>query len=267
MTAPAPRISVVTICRNVLPSLKRTVESVLAQDYLALDYWIVDGASSDGTREYLERLAPRGVRFVSEADTGISDAMNKGVRLCDGDWVAHLHAGDEYPPGALAAVARAAARFPEAEVLCGAMLKREPAGEVVYGSDPELLRKDMTVNHPATWIRRSVFEAHGGFDERYRRVMDYEFFLRLKLAGVRFAVIPEVLAVMEYGGLSERSLWETLGETQRVRRALLESGLERRGVYRLFLFLRGTARRVLQRVGLGRLVDWYRRRHALLRKR
>ena len=266
-SAALPRITVVTICRNALPALRRTAASVLAQEYPALEYWIVDGASTDDTAGFLAELESKGVRVLSEPDRGISEAMNKGVGLASSEWVAHLHSGDEYLPGALSQVAQAIARSPKAEVLCGYMLKREPEGERVYECAPEALRQDMTVNHPATWIRRRVFESHGGFDERYRRAMDYELFLRWHVRGVRFEVIPEPLARMEYGGLSERSLWETLSETQRARRALLGSGFERSSAYLVLLFARGVIRRTLERAGLAGFVAWFRRRHALVRKR
>ena len=110
-----PLITVVTICRNALPLLERTAASVLAQDYLALEYWVIDGGSSDETPSFLEGLARRGVRTLSEPDRGISDAMNKGVARATGELVAHLHAGDLYVPGALAAVARAVASDPGAD--------------------------------------------------------------------------------------------------------------------------------------------------------
>ena len=101
MSAHLPRFTVVTICRNALAGLRRTVETVLGQRYLALEYWIVDGASTDGTVEYLRGLDARRVSVLSEPDRGISDAMNKGLSLASGEWVAFLHAGDEYLPGAI----------------------------------------------------------------------------------------------------------------------------------------------------------------------
>lgn len=263
---PTPAISVVTVCRNALPALRRTVESVLAQRYPALEYWVVDGASTDGTPEFLRALEARGVRHVSERDQGISDAMNKGVRLAGGQWIAHLHAGDEYLPGALEAVALAVARDPDAEVVCGFMLKREPAGDVIYGCDPSCLAQDMTVNHPASFVRRAVFERLGGFESGYPNAMDYDFFLKLHRAGVRFTVVPQALAAMDSGGISERSLWNTLRESQRIRGRRLDSGIERSTAWVLFLYGRGATRRLLQRAGLGALVGWYRRRFALLRK-
>ena len=264
MSAP-PRITVITVCRDRLPALRRTVASVLSQAYPALEYWIVDGASSDGTREYLEELRLRGVRTLSEPDRGIADAMNKGVRLATGEWVAHLHADDEYLPGALATVARHAAAG-DADVLCGWLVKRERTGEVVYHCDPSRLPAEMTINHPATFVRRETFERLGGFDLAFPNAMDYEFFLRLHAAGARFRVIPEPLARMAWGGQSERSAWRTQREGRDIRRRHSASAWHRSQAFFLLLVARLEAREWLQHAGLGGLVAWYRRHFATLKK-
>jgi len=264
LSAP-PRITVITVCRDRLAALRRTVASVLSQEYPALEYWIVDGASSDGTREYLEELKGRGVRTLSEPDRGIADAMNKGLRLATGEWVAHLHADDEYLAGALAAVARQAAAG-DADVLCGWLVKRERTGEVVYHCDPARLPAEMTVNHPATFVRRELLERHGGFDVAFPNAMDYELFLRLHAAGARFRVVPEPLARMAYGGQSERSIWRTQRECRDIRRRHSSSAWHRSQAFFLLLVARFEAREWLQRAGLGALVAWYRRRFATLKK-
>ncbi len=260
-----PRITVVTICRNVLPALKRTVESVLAQDYPGLEYWIVDGASSDGTPEYLATLEARGVRWVSEPDRGISDAMNKGWRLASGEWVAHLHADDTYLPGALRAAA--AALSPGLDVLCGTIVKAEDTGDVVCPSAPGKLEVEMAIGHPATFVRRALFEQLGGFDADLKNAMDYDFFLRARLAGARFGTLPEpALTRFAAGGQSERSLWKTLKETHDIRRRHLERGWSRSRAFLWLLWAKGTVRIGLQRAGLNGFVAWWRRTLARPRK-
>jgi len=264
LSAP-PHITVITVVRNRLPALRRTVASVLSQACPALEYWIVDGASSDGTPAYLEELKAQGVRTLSEPDQGIADAMNKGVRLAGGEWVAHLHADDEYLPGALATVAHHAATG-DADVLCGWIVKRERTGEVVYHCDPSRLPAEMTVNHAATFVRRETFERHGGFDMAFPNAMDYEFFLRLYAAGARFRVIPQPLARMAYGGQSEHSAWRTQRESRDIRRRHSTSAWHRSQAFFLLLVARFETREWLQRAGLGRFVAWYRRHFATLKK-
>jgi glycosyltransferase involved in cell wall biosynthesis len=259
-----PTLAVITVCRNALALLRPTVESVLAQEGADFEYWVLDGASTDGTPAYLESLAPRGVRFVSEPDRGIADAMNKGARLSKGEWIAHLHAGDAYLPGALHAVSEAAAS--DADVICGAIWKEEERGPTLYHADPRHLPLDMTIHHPAAWIRRAWFERLGGFDARYPNAMDYDLFLRAHEAGARFIALDRPLASMAKGGQSERSLRVTLRETHAIRRRVLARGVGRSPLHLGWLLVRASARRGLQRAGLGGLVAWFRRRFALARK-
>lgn len=256
----APLLSVITVCRNALPALKRTAESVLAQHRPDLEYWVVDGASTDGTPEYLADLARRGVHTVSEPDGGIADAMNKGVRLATGIWVAHLHADDESLPGALEIVAREARD--DADVLCGWLEKREVRGETLFRCDPSRLYAEMTVNHPASFVRRELFERLGGFDRAWPNAMDYEFFLRLQAHGARFRVIEAPLARMAYGGQSERSLRKTLAEARDIRRLHRSPALYRSQAYFLYQLARSELRSAFQRAGLGGFVRGYRRRFA-----
>lgn len=261
-----PRLTVITVCRNARAALERTTASVLDRQRPGLEYWIVDGASTDGTRDDLEALArSHAVRFVSERDGGIADAMNKGVRLATGEWVAHLHAGDTYLPGALDRVL-AAIDAGGADVLCGWLIKEEAVGETLYRADPARLPYEMTINHPATVLRRSLFEQCGGFDPAYPNAMDYEFFLRLARAGARFAVIDTPLARMAWGGQSERSLARTLAETRDIRRRHHSPRWYRSQAFYLWLVMRAGARQALQRLGLGALVAWWRQHLSWPRK-
>lgn len=93
-----PKFSIITVVYNDLAGLKRTVSSVRCQDFKDYEHVIIDGASSDGSRAYLSELSAscRSMRFVSERDRGIYDAMNKGASLAQGDWAVFLNAGDRF---------------------------------------------------------------------------------------------------------------------------------------------------------------------------
>jgi glycosyltransferase involved in cell wall biosynthesis len=250
--------SVVTVCRNARAALEVTAASVLTQVSPDVEYLVVDGASTDETPTTLERLSAQGVRVISEPDLGIADAMNKGVRLARGTWVTHLHAGDAWLPDTLAVVRREVERA-NADVLCGWLVKDEDTGETLYRADPSRLDREMTLNHPAAFVRRDCFERFGGFDPAYPNAMDYEYFLRLKRAGARIQVIERPLARMAGGGQSERSLWRTASECRAIRRRHGSSAWHSSQVYFLWTVARGVARRALQRLGLGTAVAWYRR--------
>ena len=91
-----PTVTVITVCYNAKEALKTTMRSVFAQRYDALEYVIVDGASTDGSVELIKQSANKVDHWVSEPDNGIYDAMNKGARQASGEWVMFLNAGDEF---------------------------------------------------------------------------------------------------------------------------------------------------------------------------
>lgn len=230
-----------------------------------IEHLIVDGASTDTTVEYLESLNRPVIRFISEPDGGIADAMNKGIGLAKGTWIMHLHAGDCLLSGVLAG-AMARVRTEEADVFCSAIVKNEQFGVVRYDAVPDRLETESSVPHPGVIARTDVWRALGGFDPVYRNAMDYDLFLRARLEGKRFRVLDEPIAVMAWGGQSERSLWRTLHETHQIRRTLLASGFARNPLFLVLLFVRGTVRSQLQRVGLHGLVTFYRRHFAPQKK-
>jgi glycosyltransferase involved in cell wall biosynthesis len=184
-----PTITVVTPSFNAAATIEETLRSVREQDYPHVEHVVVDGGSTDGTVEILERA--EGVRFVSEPDRGLSHAMNKGVAMATGDVIGWLNADDVYLPGALARVGEALRQRPEALWATGRCL-------IIDGEGREIRRgitryKDTLLRHwsfglhltqnfvsaPSTFVRRHAFDLVGGFDERFRYSMDYDVWLRL----------------------------------------------------------------------------------------
>ena len=92
----APLVSVITIVRDCAGAVEATLESVLGQTYPRIEYIVVDGGSTDGTVEIVQRYAPRLAHWLSEPDRGISDALNKGARLAQGDLLLYMNAGDSF---------------------------------------------------------------------------------------------------------------------------------------------------------------------------
>ena len=170
-------------------TLEATLESVSAQDYPLVEHIVVDGGSTDGTIDLLRRHPD--VRWVSEPDEGLSDAVNKGIAMATGDLVGWLNADDLYHPGALASVADAFERQPSAEWAfgrCGIIDGdgREMRSGVTAYKNFFLPRYSFTlhlthnfVSAPATFVKRSVFEQIGLFDKRFKYSMDYDVWLRL----------------------------------------------------------------------------------------
>jgi glycosyltransferase involved in cell wall biosynthesis len=205
-----PTLTIVTPCLDAAATIGQTLESVSAQLRPGDEHLVVDGGSTDGT---LELLRAAGVRFVSEPDRGLSDAMNKGIGLAEGDVLGWLNADDVLLPGALDAVRLAFAGRPAAEWAAGICT-------IVDGDGTEI-RKGVTaykrallrhyslgsllvqnfVMAPATYVRRDAYEAVGGFDERFSYSMDYDAWLQLARRSAP-VVIDRPLAAFRMAGES-----------------------------------------------------------------
>jgi glycosyltransferase involved in cell wall biosynthesis len=187
-----PTITVITPSFNAAATIDETLRSVRDQDYPHVEHVVVDGGSTDGTVEILDRA--EGVRYVSEPDRGLSHAMNKGVAMASGSIVGWLNADDVYLPGALRAVGEALAERAEAEWATGRCLIIDGTGrEIRRGATAYknfLLRRysrslyltQNFISAPATFARRAAYQRHP-FREDYAMSMDYDVFLQLAQAG------------------------------------------------------------------------------------
>lgn len=181
------RISVITVTLNSGRFLEDCLSSVAAQGDSLHEHIIVDGGSSDDTLEIVKRYAAADsrVRWISEPDRGISDAMNKGVAMATGEVIAHLNSDDFYPhPRVLAAVQDCFARKPKESWMTAGFTFVSEEGAFIRDirvrrySFRRLIRGNILL-HPSTFIKRELFNAVGGFDLSLSYCMDYDLFLRL----------------------------------------------------------------------------------------
>jgi glycosyltransferase involved in cell wall biosynthesis len=197
-----PRLTIITPSYNQAGFLQRTLDSVLDQGYENLEYIVVDGGSSDGSVEILERYSDRLAWWVSERDDGQTDALNKGLARATGDIVAYINSDDYYLPGAFEAAVAAfdgndalwavgASRFVDAEGNATEVWwpKPPPAGRIWWILGP------WGVPQPSTFWRREAFERHGDFRRDMHYVFDTEYGLRLAFAGELPVTIDRELAV------------------------------------------------------------------------
>ena len=181
------KITIVTCTWNSEPYLQQSIESVLAQDYPNIEHIFVDGGSTDGTLERIQSL-PGNVKYVTGVDGGISRAMNVGIEMASGDVIAHLHSDDYYAhPQVLSHVAKAM-QDTGAEWLFGRCLsdidgQLVPEGYAIPQYSYQRILKGNFIPHPATFVKKALFERAGVFDSSIRYAMDYDLWLRLgKLA-------------------------------------------------------------------------------------
>lgn len=182
-------LSIISITYNNLGGLKRTVESVMGQNYRDWELIVVDGGSTDGTKGWLEDKAneinsndmSKRFRFVSEPDSGIYNAQNKGIGLAKGEYCYFLNAGDVFCNDYVLEKMILGA---QADIIYGNEIIVDARGnkvEVCKGvENPTFLDLYMScMKHQATFIRRSLFEKYGVYDESLRIVADWEWFFRV----------------------------------------------------------------------------------------
>jgi glycosyltransferase involved in cell wall biosynthesis len=206
----APLVSIVTPTLQRADLLERTLRSVRAQTHSCVEHVVVDGGSTDGTLELLERHAGTyNLRWISEPDRGMYDAINKGLRMATGEILGYLNSDDLHFPWTVEAAVEAFANHPGADAIYGDIIRMDEIGQrVVPVFVPPFDRRAMaaygTLSQPAVLLRRRVIDELGGFDDTLRYVADLEFWLR---AGdrFRFVRIPEILALEQRhaGMLSE----------------------------------------------------------------
>ena len=204
-----PDFSIITCTRNSIATLPDTLRSVHDQAGAAYEHIFVDGDSTDGTLELLRTL-PGDTHILEGVRGGIAGAMNAGIKVARGDIVAHLHSDDYYlHPQVLAQVAQRM-QADGCDVLFGRIVsdidgQLVPEPFAVPRFDAQRLLRRNLIPHPATFIRRTVFERFGVFREDYRLAMDYEFWLRIR-HGCRFTQIDEPLAAFRvHAGSASRA--------------------------------------------------------------
>jgi glycosyltransferase involved in cell wall biosynthesis len=226
------KISVITVCFNSAATIGDTLRTVAEQTYSDVEHIIVDGGSHDETvRLAAAQLHSKGV-IVSEADNGIYDAMNKGLRLATGDVIGFLNADDFYAGNwVLEQIAQSMASgidavFGDAEFVHPARLGIPVRRYRSARFHPSRLAWGWMPAHPTLYLRRELFERFGNFKSDYRIAGDFELVARMFHEGhLNYLYLPRVLVRMRTGGVSTGGFRNSLLLNREVLRACRENGI------------------------------------------
>jgi glycosyltransferase involved in cell wall biosynthesis len=179
-----PGVTVITSSYNQAEFIEETIRSVLLQGYPTLEYVVVDGGSTDGTVEILQRYGPW-LRWISERDSGQADAINKGLHMASGDVLSYLNSDDLYLPGGIVAVAKFLRGHPEEKLVYGEWKVIDEHGRDIgylprrpFDLRRTIQRAEFLPQQAAFW-RKSATDLVGFLDDRLQYAMDHECFLRI----------------------------------------------------------------------------------------
>jgi len=216
-------ISVVTVSFNNIDTIGETILSVLCQDYISIEYLVVDGGSSDGTVELLKSYGDQ-IKWISESDNGIYDAMNKGIALATGDIIGTLNADDFYANDhVLSEVSRI---FLDPNI-------NACYGDLVYVSEVNaaktvrfwksnnyksgLFKSGWMPAHPTFFVRKNVYEQLGKFNLNYKIAADFELLFRfIEKNKVKTRYLPKVLIKMRLGGTTNKSISNIINQNKEI---------------------------------------------------
>ena len=209
-----PKVSLITVCYNSAATIRRTIESVLSQQYSSIEYIIIDGGSTDGTVEIVREFGDRIAVFISERDRGIYDAMNKGIARASGEVVGLLNSDDVYADARavgdlMTAMSQAGSDSVFADLVY--VDEQEPGRVRRYYDcsrwNPGRFRFGWMPAHPTFFIKRAWYERCGLFSLDYRIAADFEMLVRLlHVGGATYTHLARPVVRMQIGGASTRGL-------------------------------------------------------------
>jgi glycosyltransferase involved in cell wall biosynthesis len=225
-------VSIITVCYNSKATISAAIQSVIDQDYKNIEYVIIDGGSTDGTLDIIRCYENNVSVMVSEKDDGIYDAMNKGLRMSTGSIIGILNSDDFFPKSDV--ISKVVESFSESKTDI-------IFGNVVFVEQDNIFKKVRKINpnnfkpwklrfgwmppHPATFIKRTIYDGFGIYNKNYKSGADYEFFVRVLLRqSQQYMHINKDLVHMRLGGTTTSgmsSYWRTSLEMVR---SLRENG-------------------------------------------
>lgn len=227
------KISVITVCYNSAATLARALQSVADQDWSDIEHIVIDGGSTDHTPQVLEQFEHL-TSIVREPDTGIYDAMNKGLARVSGDVVCFLNADDQYASSTV--LSRVAVQMQDHQLdafmgdVCFFHETRPDRIVRRYRSErftPARLAWGWMPAHPALFLSRAVVQRVGRFKVNYKIAGDFEYIVRaFHGQNLRYRHLPEVLVRMQSGGASTNGWRSKILLNQEVMRACRENGLQ-----------------------------------------
>ncbi len=211
-------VSVITVNKNDAAGLERTIKSVITQTYSNIEYIVIDGDSSDTSIEIIKKHQNSITKWISESDTGIYNAMNKGITLSTGEYALFLNSGDHF--FSIDSLQKLISKVCNQDLICGDLLYVEDNNLKTLKTLPNSLRLSYFIEnslpHPSTLIKTKILQKYSGYDERYKIVSDFDFFLKVLLdPRTTYLHVQETVSVFYLDGISSKPEYNFLMQNER----------------------------------------------------
>jgi len=212
-----PLVTIITVCYHSEKYLRDAIESVINQTYKNIEYIIIDGNSKDKTLDIIKEYEPKfegRMRYISEPDNGIYNAMNKGIKMSKGDIIGIINSDDWYETNAIELIVNKYIKSIENNkyiIFFGNMNKCNDEKKIMYISKKnkkylnENIDKRMTIPHPTVFVTRDVYFDKGMYDEKLKICADYKLILNNYHRGSKFIYINKTISNMRGSGMSDRA--------------------------------------------------------------
>ncbi len=211
------KISIITVSYNSVEYIETAIQSVLSQRYINFEYIIIDGGSTDGTVDIIKKYADSLAYWVSEPDSGIYDAMNKGISRATGDVIGMINSDDYYFPDALETVAKAFKHKDLNQYIFWGDVEYELLGRI-KGWRPKNLKCGAFAPHPSMFCPKMIYDRIGLYDTSFRLLGDYDFMYRaIHKYQLKPLYIPELIAFFREGGLACNNIIACLRDELKVK--------------------------------------------------
>lgn len=202
------KISIITVCLQSADTIEDTIKTVLSQDYKDIEYIVVDGGSTDGTLDIINRYKNKIAKVISEPDKGLYDAMNKGLRSSTGNILATLNGDDVYADQTTVGQMAEFIQNNGLDAAYGDLIyvDRRDTGHVKRFWQPGRYKKGAfshgwVIPHPTFFCRKEIFEKFGYFNDKLQIAADFELMLRLiEKHRIKIGYLPKVIVKMSTGG-------------------------------------------------------------------
>jgi glycosyltransferase involved in cell wall biosynthesis len=234
------KVTIITVCFNSVKTVEETIISVISQNYPNLEYIVIDGGSTDGTLDLINKYSDKISLIISEPDNGVYDAMNKGIRLASGDVIAMLNSDDIYRSDdvvsrLISLMCRKQVDIVYADLVvvdrlrCSRVLRYYDSG----GFSPAKMKFGLMPAHPTFFAKKIVYNKVGEYRTDYKIAADFEIMVRIFCCNkFTYAHLPEALIEMKNGGISSSGFSSIL----RLNLEIIEA-CKINGIYTNFLFL------------------------------